>query len=175
MTDMTANDVVAALDALEAASIWVTVEGGWGVDALIGHQTRPHRDVDLAGRREDVDGVAEALAALGYRHDHDAQPGLPTRLVLTASEGRQVDFHPLEQDEDGGWFLPLPDGTRSAHPETLIAARGTIGDREVSCIAAELQIRFHSGYVWSAHDAHDMQILATLHPTTGAEGSPEEP
>src|SRR5438477_4113231 len=30
------------------------LEGGWGVDALVGRQTRPHRDLDI-----DVDGAFE--------------------------------------------------------------------------------------------------------------------
>ena len=41
-------DVVEILSDLRAAGCRVWVAGGWGVDALVGRQTRPHRDLDLA-------------------------------------------------------------------------------------------------------------------------------
>ncbi|MGH8515394.1 MAG: nucleotidyltransferase domain-containing protein [Gammaproteobacteria bacterium] len=34
--------------------------GGWGIDALLGAQTRPHKDLDLLIRLEDVAKVASA-------------------------------------------------------------------------------------------------------------------
>ena len=37
-------DVVAALSVLECR-LWL--EGGWAVDALVGYQTRAHRDPDI--------------------------------------------------------------------------------------------------------------------------------
>jgi lincosamide nucleotidyltransferase A/C/D/E len=45
-------DVLAALAAL-GRRFWL--EGGWGVDALVGHQTRAHRDLDV-----DLDAFAAA-------------------------------------------------------------------------------------------------------------------
>jgi lincosamide nucleotidyltransferase A/C/D/E len=64
---ISAEQMLAVLDALEGAGCWVSLEGGWGVDALVGHETRPHRDLDV-----DVDAAQEtvalaALARLGYQ------------------------------------------------------------------------------------------------------------
>jgi lincosamide nucleotidyltransferase A/C/D/E len=42
------KDVIDVLDALEAESVHHWVAGGWGVDILVGSQTRAHRDLDLA-------------------------------------------------------------------------------------------------------------------------------
>jgi hypothetical protein len=42
------DEVLGVLDALTSASCMVWVAGGWGVDALVGGQTRAHRDLDLA-------------------------------------------------------------------------------------------------------------------------------
>lgn len=43
-----ADDVIRILDLLETAGAPCWVAGGWGSDALVGHQTREHADVDLA-------------------------------------------------------------------------------------------------------------------------------
>ena len=45
---MTATEAPAVLDILERAGIEVWVDGGWGIDALLGLETRAHRDLDLA-------------------------------------------------------------------------------------------------------------------------------
>jgi hypothetical protein len=41
-------EVVDVLERLDRAGVPVWLDGGWGVDALVGRQTRPHRDLDLA-------------------------------------------------------------------------------------------------------------------------------
>src|SRR4051794_23051931 len=76
---MDAPAVLEVLDRLDGIGVWV--DGGWGVDALLGEATREHRDLDLVVRRDDLDAVR---AALGYEHDADALPGLPARCVLRA-------------------------------------------------------------------------------------------
>ncbi|MEJ7792124.1 MAG: hypothetical protein WKF65_09165 [Gaiellaceae bacterium] len=50
---MSAADVVEVLDVLEAADVAVFLDGGWGVDALIGAQTREHDDLDVHLSLED--------------------------------------------------------------------------------------------------------------------------
>jgi lincosamide nucleotidyltransferase A/C/D/E len=98
---MTADDAVDVLDRLEAAGVEVWVDGGWGVDALLGVETRPHGDLDVVVRQEQLAAARVALAAAGFSHAADEAPGLPARLVLRDPEGRQVDVHPVEFDEAG--------------------------------------------------------------------------
>jgi len=62
---MGVREVFAVLGALEAAGCRFWLEGGWGVDALVGHQTRPHRDVDVDVDAECGDAALAALAQLG--------------------------------------------------------------------------------------------------------------
>jgi len=45
---MDLGEVLAVLAYLIEAGCSVWVAGGWGVDALVGRQTRLHRDLDLA-------------------------------------------------------------------------------------------------------------------------------
>ena len=47
-TEMDEEEVLRVLQLAEIASIPVVVDGGWAVDALLGWQTRPHSDLDLA-------------------------------------------------------------------------------------------------------------------------------
>ncbi len=44
---MSNEQAVELLGQLEEAGVQVWVDGGWGVDALIGYQTREHDDLDL--------------------------------------------------------------------------------------------------------------------------------
>src|SRR4051812_11651421 len=94
-----AAEVLRVLRTLERAGCRVWLAGGWGVDALAGRQTRPHRDVDLA---HDAGGEAAALAALaglGYAVETDWRP---VRAELVAGdEERRVDLHPVEFDSRG--------------------------------------------------------------------------
>jgi lincosamide nucleotidyltransferase A/C/D/E len=49
-SEMSSGDVVELLRLLETSGVEVYVDGGWGVDALLGEQTRPHSDLDIWGR-----------------------------------------------------------------------------------------------------------------------------
>lgn len=50
---MSPAEVIEALEVLAAGRIAVWLDGGWGVHALLGEQTRPHRDLDLVISRPD--------------------------------------------------------------------------------------------------------------------------
>ncbi|WP_347349401.1 nucleotidyltransferase domain-containing protein [Nigerium sp.] len=52
-------DVAEVSAALAAAGVRHAVTGGWGADALVGEQTRPHRNLDVAVA--DLDGARAAL------------------------------------------------------------------------------------------------------------------
>src|SRR5215210_5454724 len=60
------SDVIEILDALASRGIEAWLDGGWGVDALLGDQTRPHQDVDLVVRVDDVAEMRSALAPAGF-------------------------------------------------------------------------------------------------------------
>lgn len=71
---MTLAEVVRVLEALELAGCRFWLEGGWGVDALVGHQTRPHRDVDIDIDAECEQAALAALEELGYTVETDWRP-----------------------------------------------------------------------------------------------------
>ena len=151
------------LDRLEGAGIDVWVQGGWGVDALAGRETRSHDDLDVAVDVDRLDDVAALLAPLGFRHDEKAWPGLPARYVLRDGSGRQVDVHPLRFDGHGNGVQDLGDGRFSSHPAAGLAGRGEVGGRAVRCCTAALQRRFHEGYApLRPQDEHDLALLDEL-------------
>src|SRR5947207_5395765 len=146
------------LDAL--APLEVRLDGGWGIDALLGEQTRPHSDVDVVVARRDLHAARTQLEARGFVHDTDARPGLPARLVLRDPRGRQIDVHPIVRDTAGNGWQQLDDGTWGRYDADGLGAWGTIAGRRVRSISPELQLRHHRGYEWTATDRADLARVA---------------
>ncbi|WBO61906.1 nucleotidyltransferase domain-containing protein [Streptomyces camelliae] len=153
---MTAEDVLSVLAVLRRAGADVWVGGGWGIDALIGKQTRDHRDLDLMHRQEQETAVVAALSGAGFAESLDWRP---VRFVVAAPDGREVDMHPLVFAEDGSarQASPLP-GHPFTYPSSCFVT-GTIRGSAVRCLSAEQQVYFHQGYQPSERDLHDMAQL----------------
>jgi lincosamide nucleotidyltransferase A/C/D/E len=154
---MTEDDVRAVLQRLQSAGIRVWVDGGWGVDALIGRQTRPHQDLDLALELGDVRQAVEVLRETGFRMYEEE---LPTRANLRSADDRRVDLHVLTFDEQGNGFQQLQDGSVGTYDTQGLSGIGTIGELEVRCLSPEIQMRFHTGYDPVEDDRHDVLLLA---------------
>src|SRR5436305_6726680 len=90
--DMAEQDVIAVVDRLERAGLAVWLDGGWGVDAIVGRQTRPHDDLDIVVLLVEVPLVERELAALGYERAGGAPP---MSFESVDADGRQVDVHPV--------------------------------------------------------------------------------
>ena len=56
------------------------IDGGWGIDALIGRVTRAHDDLDLVVPLSRADAIAEALRPVGFTERLDEPPA---RIVLS--------------------------------------------------------------------------------------------
>jgi lincosamide nucleotidyltransferase A/C/D/E len=157
---MQASDVLEIVGVLGSLGIETSIEGGWGVDALIGEETRAHADLDLAVDRAACETARSGLQAAGFAEARNAEPGWPARLVLADSGGRTVDLHPLLFDLEGnGWQQLTPEGGWLLHSAEHLWHEGRVGGRSVSCIAPELQLRFRLGYVWTERDRHDLRLL----------------
>ena len=90
MATMHALDVVELLGWLDEHGIDVWLNGGWGVDALLGRQTREHADLDItisAADRAAYTAATEAAGFSTYRVDNDYN------WVLNDRVGRLVDVH----------------------------------------------------------------------------------
>jgi len=124
---MNAEQVLEMLDLLQRAGMVPWVDGGWGVDALLGEQTRQHGDLDLVLPAGAVPAVRSLLVEAGFDVIRDS---LPTALAVRHPDGREVDLHPIDPTPDGGGDQVQPDGRRWHYDPPLI---GVIGRRDVLC------------------------------------------
>lgn len=152
---MTADEVHRVVGALADAGCVAWLEGGWGVDALVGRQTRCHRDLDLAFDASYEDAAFKALEALGYRLETDWRP---VRFELAAPPSRYVDMHRVVLDDDGNGVQAGPDGTTFDYPAASFTT-GVVAGRVTNCISVDLQLRFHSGYEPREIDEADLGHL----------------
>jgi lincosamide nucleotidyltransferase A/C/D/E len=157
---MGADDVVAVIDCLERNDVNAWLDGGWGIDALVGHETRLHEDLDLVVPQDDLPRAQTALAGLGFEHDPSVEPGLPARVILVAPGGRQVDLHPVVLDELANGWQPLGEGAYGLYPAEGLKGEGEVAGRSVRCLTPELQVRHHLGYPPDDNDRHDLRLLA---------------
>jgi lincosamide nucleotidyltransferase A/C/D/E len=153
---MSVTGVIAIVDCLKRAGIAVWLDGGWGVDALLGEQTRPHDDLDLVAALGDADRLIAALAPLGYQLQGDERP---TRFVLRTSDDRRIDVHTVTFDDEGGGVQVLQDGTPWRYPPDGFSGIGRVADRLVPCLTAEVQVLCHLGYEPDETDRRDMRAL----------------
>jgi len=110
---MTGEHALEILAVLDSHGVTASIDGGWGVDALVGRQTRPHEDLDLVVALRDVEAIEAALAPLGYSFAEDQ---LPVRFVMRDSSGSQLDFHTVTFDAQGGGVQPQPGGGSFRYP-----------------------------------------------------------
>jgi lincosamide nucleotidyltransferase A/C/D/E len=141
---MTLHDVQEILGALSDAGVRWWLAGGWGVDALVGAQTRRHKDLDVIVEQAQLAGALAALATRGFSPVPESYPGadrhvpeamLPDRELVQDAAARTVDLHPVES---ASWPARL--GIEQPF------ATGMLGGREVGCLSLSAQIMAHQGF-----------------------------
>ena len=153
---MKAPDVTEVLGVLEAAGVDVWVNGGWGVDALLLEQTRPHDDLDVFISAAHISVVQDALSSLGFVLIEDE---LPQAFVLRDAVDRRVDFHPLFMQPDGSGIQHMLTGETWTLPSEGFLGSGQIGGRRVRCVTPSEAVREHLCYVPDESDYADMLRL----------------
>ena len=154
---MEAVDAVELYATLDAMGISVWIDGGWGVDALLTTQTRPHEDLDIVVECKDVARLRALLESRGYRDvPRDDTSGF--NFVLGDSHGRMVDVHVIALDPAGdGVYGPVERGV--TYPAASLTGVGRIGGTTVRCISPEYVVRFHTGYPLRDRDYHDVPAI----------------
>jgi lincosamide nucleotidyltransferase A/C/D/E len=155
---VTESDVASLYQALESRGTKIWIDGGWGVDALLGAQTRPHADLDIVIQQKDLAGLRSFLEAEGF---HDA-PQPDTRawnFVLADANGRKIDVHVVVLDKGGtGIYGPKQNG--QSYPASALQSHGVIAGVPVRCTSPEFQMQCHSGFALRDTDYHDVRLLA---------------
>ncbi len=149
---MTAQDVIELLRLFEQQNIEVVIDGGWAVDALLGRQTRPHDDLDVAVLHKDVPQIRALLEARGYSEAF-RDDAWECNFVMEDGLGHSFDLHSCTFDADGKNIFGV------AYPFESWGGHGKIGGQAVRCIAPDWLVKFHSGYPVDATDYHDVNLL----------------
>jgi hypothetical protein len=100
-----AHDVLEIVVGLQRAQVALWLDGGWGVDALLGEQARVHDDLDIIFSLSDGDAAILALSRLGVAVAADERP---TRFVARDGGDRRIDCHTVTFDGEGGGVQQIP-------------------------------------------------------------------
>ncbi|MCG9132288.1 hypothetical protein J5I95_11460 [Candidatus Poribacteria bacterium] len=145
------------LDLFDELGIKVWIDGGWGVDALLGECTRTHQDLDIIISWADSAILTEALFARGFA-DIYTDDRKDRNFVMGHQSHGEIDFHVVELIADGGaiygpgeidWIITQPE----------LNTVGFIGGREVRCLSVDYQVRSHAGYTLQDTDFADLRAL----------------
>ena len=147
---MTSNDVIDLYTNLENLGIKVWVDGGWGVDALLGKQTRSHEDLDIAVEAKHVPKLREFLKVKGYKQ---CKEDSEWNFVLRDRNGSEIDVHSFNLGEEGNVLEGIQ------YPTGSLTGTGTIEGNIVRCIAPQWVVAFHSGYALKEKDFKDVSAV----------------
>ena len=175
---MRAEEAAALYTLLAERDVRVWVDGGWGVDALLGKQTRPHKDFDALAPLEDLGALAAVLDERGFTlkelWGENRWVAHPARLPLIGGEegggsavatafvvrddaGRELDLHALTLDGRGAGIPAWR--SQMVYPPAAFAGRGVIAGTPVRCLSARMQMATHTGYPLQAKDLQDLRLL----------------
>ncbi len=151
-SQMRAKDAIFILKLLQRNHIEVIVDGGWGVDALLGRQTRKHKDLDIAIDHDDAQKIRGVLELEGFK-EIPRDDSHEFNFVFGDESGRWVDIHTFHFDESGRLTKGLD------YPLDSLNGAGMIDDYPVRCISPEWMVKFHSGYRLDINDYRDVKAL----------------
>lgn len=154
---MKSVDVIEVYTSLADLGICVWIDGGWGVDALLGRPTRSHKDLDIAIDNHQLLQFEQFLASRGY-HRTKREIETSFNFVLADDKGREIDVHVISRDESGNGIYGPPE-MGVMYPAESLTGNGVIDDCPVRCISPEWMIKFHSGYTLTEKDYKDVSAL----------------
>ena len=177
VTQVTSEEVADLYSGLLARGVQIWVDGGWGIDALLERQTRPHKDLDAIVAFESLRVLTQFLSRRGFALEviqpENRWAPCPDPLALIGREGpamkgatafvlkddreRELDFHVVRFDERGNG---LPAWTSDfVFPSEAFAGLGIVDSTSVRCLSAETQMLTHTGYALQKGDVRDLRLL----------------
>lgn len=162
---MTADRLLEICTALEALGVRLFLDGGWGVDALLGKETRPHKDVDFIIDISDVEKVTKYFEDHGFKPSQEEE-GFPWHFILESTDA-MADIHVVQFNETGGASYG-PKEWKAQFPAYAFRGLGKVNGTRVRCLSAEYRIDCltvgygvitRTGYTLKASDYEDMAKL----------------
>ena len=148
---MNDEDVVDLLKKTEHIGVDMWICGGWGVDALLGQQSRFHNDIDIFVQKKDTAVFTEMIRTNGY-YETDIEE--TDTIVWRDTYDRIIDLHLFDFTEVGTLRFQ-----NKIYPADILDGNGTIGGITVRCMPAEAQVQYHQGYEQKEKDRHDVLLL----------------
>lgn len=130
---MTSRQVIDFLRLAEKHGFHVWIDGGWSVDALLGKQTREHKDLDIAICWQDAVKLRQIMENEGFT---EIEADSKWNFVLADKIGQRIDVHAFVREKDGKIF----DGIM--YPAESLRGRGLIGECAVECIDPKYMVDF---------------------------------
>lgn len=155
---VTQEDLFEVLDLIEQLGIRYWLDGGWGVDVLVGRQTREHRDADIDFDAACTEKLLRKLENKGYEVVTDWSP---VRIELYHPQLSYIDIHPFVINEDGTAKQAGLEGGGYEF-EAGYFDTSVLGGRIIPCISAKGQKVFHTGYELREVDKHDIKNIEEL-------------
>jgi lincosamide nucleotidyltransferase A/C/D/E len=167
--EFTQSDLEKFLDLFAELKLRVWIDGGWGVDGLLGMQTRPHQDLDFLIEEADSRKLVDAIRLLGFQDVH-TNDHTEWNFVMGTSDGKNFDFHVLKLRPDSDFDYGPSENPQVVTTKSL-DGHGSIGERVFQCPTPEFMIQSHTGYKLKPSDIHD---LTRLHQKFGVALLPEQ-
>jgi len=175
---MSLHDLLETMAALESCGVPYRIAGGWGIDVLVGRQTREHFDLDIVledYERDELRACA-ALAMLGFNNRETTDGGvwMPAVSMLNDGKGRRIELMGIDwsrvesalHTEDGATNngVPLDDLV-----ETVLGV-GSIDGRPAPCLSRRAQLLFHSGFPLTREHLRDLEALGQANENSELDG-----
>lgn len=152
------KDLFFVLDILDGIGMNYWLDGGWGVDVLVGKQNRRHRDIDINFDHNFTDKLLKKLISLGYETVVD---WMPVRMELSHKDYGYLDIHPFILNEDGSAKQANLEGGFYYFKRDFFT-KVIYKNREIKCVSKKAQLLFHSGYELREVDFIDIKNLEAL-------------
>lgn len=154
---VTDEDVRDLCRAMERKKVQLWLDGGWGVDALLGEQTRSHGDIDIVLEKKDVPTLVQYLTELGYGEILRSDTR-PHNFMMGNEKAQFVDVHVIEFDSKGnGLYGPSEDAYMFT--AEALSGQGSVLGQKVRCISQEWVVKSHRGYKLREKDFHDVLAI----------------
>lgn len=149
---MQASSVVQFWQVAQARGLNICIDGGWAVDAVLGVQTRPHGDLDIALPASEVPALRVLLEERGF-HEVARPDSWEHNFVLQTDSGDTIDVHSYELHADGS------NKNGVAYIADHLNGEGRILGCRVQCVPPHWLVQFHTGYEVDETDWHDVRLL----------------
>ena len=127
------NDACEILSWAYNNNIEIWLDGGWGVDALLGKETRQHNDIDLFVEEKNYNKFIEIIKNKGF-NEIVVEYTSEVHTIWSDNKLRIIDLHMFKDNCDGTICYE-----GEVFQKNIFDGVGKIGNIMVSCINAKNQ------------------------------------